>query len=486
MSDYPKMIPDKALKYIQQKKLKPSFSYKDVWNEEHAASFTVAKAMQLDVLTDLQGAVEKAIKDGQTFESFKKNIKTTLIKKGWWGKQDMIDPLTGETVHAQLGSDRRLKTIYRTNLRSAYQKGQFDRTMASDAHPYLLYRTGSSVNHREEHLRWNGLILKKTDPWWATHLPPNGWGCKCFTRACTEARKLKYEQEGIPTAKKVDGSGGGTINVKTTPPPDKYKSFVNERKGILERVPEGVSPGFAWNPSLPRDKQVEQVLGDKIKETAKAIKQYEHVEASEFQIAKTINEAKTYALKKLGLKTAEFENFNLSVANMVNEEITNIYAAFGNVGIQEIRYYPKKASWYAMYSPGMKAIFMKEVKTKASLTTMKKQAVMQLEYGFWSSDNAAHTIRHEAGHAIQHFFLDTNIDKREKIQLLRNKIAALCLDKKGWSMNDTSGMIKAKEYLSYYGLKDIGEFVAESVAEYMNGNPRNTAKEVVEILIGGK
>ena len=37
------IIPDAALNYIKDKKLKLGFSYKDVWNEEHATAFTVAK-----------------------------------------------------------------------------------------------------------------------------------------------------------------------------------------------------------------------------------------------------------------------------------------------------------------------------------------------------------------------------------------------------------------------------------------------------------
>ena len=193
-----KLIPRRALDYIKNKRLKPAFSYKDVWNEEHAASFTVAKAMQLDVLADIKGEVEKAIKDGTTFEQFKKSLKPTLIQKGWWGRREMTDPLTGEPVNAQLGSDRRLKTIYQTNLRSAYQKGQYDRTMESTSHPYLMYRIGASVHHREQHLRWNNLILPKDDPLWNTIFPPNGYGCKCYTVAVSEARKQKYEQNGVP------------------------------------------------------------------------------------------------------------------------------------------------------------------------------------------------------------------------------------------------------------------------------------------------
>lgn len=229
-----KLIPKQALEYIKNKKLHPAFSYKDVWNEEHATAFTVAKAMQLDVLSDIKESVEKAIENGTTFEQFKKELKPTLMQKGWWGKREMTDPLTGETITAQLGSDRRLKTIYSTNLRSAYQKGQYDRTMESDLHPYLMYRIGASVHHREQHLRWNNLIRPKDDPIWNSIFPPNGYGCKCYTVAVTQARKEKYERDGVP-AYNPDTQKTIRVPVQTTAPKPNYKNYFNERKGTLEQ-----------------------------------------------------------------------------------------------------------------------------------------------------------------------------------------------------------------------------------------------------------
>ncbi|MDR1300928.1 MAG: hypothetical protein LBK43_00450 [Treponema sp.] len=266
------LIPKQALEYLKHKTLKVGFSYKDVWQEEHAIAFTVAKAMQLDILADIHNAVTEAMEKGQSFETFKKNIKSLLQQKGWWGKKDLPDPLTGETVNAQLGSDRRLKTIYRVNMRSAYQKGQYDRTMESDLHPYLLYRIGPSVHHRKEHLSWDGLILPKDDPWWDSHFPPKGWNCKCYTRAVTEARLKKYQAQGIPVPPRADGSGGGTIRVKTVAPEIRYKTYVNERKGTVEQVPEGVDPAFNWNQGkVSRSARAEQTLQEVRKQYTRTI-----------------------------------------------------------------------------------------------------------------------------------------------------------------------------------------------------------------------
>jgi uncharacterized protein with gpF-like domain len=49
-----------------------------VWHEEHAAGFTAAKAVQLNVLADLHNAVTAAVENGQSFDRFKKNIAPLL------------------------------------------------------------------------------------------------------------------------------------------------------------------------------------------------------------------------------------------------------------------------------------------------------------------------------------------------------------------------------------------------------------------------
>lgn len=238
------MIPQKALEYIKQKKLKPAFSYKDVWNEEHITSFTVAKVMQIDILKDMKDAVEKAIANGETLSQFKKNLLPTLYQKGWSGKQIIKDDKTGEDVEVYIDAPHRLKTIYETNLRSAYMKGRFDRSYESDAHPYLMYRVGPSKVHRPEHLAFDGLILDKNDKFWLSHNPPNGWGCKCYTVAVSKARKERYEKEGIPSE-----SIPLTIKIKakTVSPKISYKTYINKRNGTISKVPSGVDPSFNFN-----------------------------------------------------------------------------------------------------------------------------------------------------------------------------------------------------------------------------------------------
>jgi len=88
----------------------------------------------------------------------------------------------------------RARTIYDTNLFTSYSAGR-TRQMKEVARtrPYWRYRhSPASRVPRAEHLAWDGIILRHDDPWWKTHTPPNGFGCKCYVETLAE-RDLKRE-----------------------------------------------------------------------------------------------------------------------------------------------------------------------------------------------------------------------------------------------------------------------------------------------------
>lgn len=245
-------VPKEALDWLRAKGIKPSFDHRDVFQEEHATIFTVAKAMKLDILEAIRAAVDEMVDGGQDFNTFRRELQPLLVKQGWWGKADMLDPLTGQTREVQLGSPRRLRVIYDTNLRTANAAGQWDRIQRTKkTQPFLLYQLGPSRRHREQHLGWAGILLPADDPFWQTHFPPNGWGCKCWVR-----------QIGRREAERLQASG----NYITEAPTGKLMEYVNKRTGQVLQVPEGIEPGWAYNPgAVPRLKQAEQLLEEKEK-----------------------------------------------------------------------------------------------------------------------------------------------------------------------------------------------------------------------------
>lgn len=241
------LAPEKALAFFRAKGYVTSFAWQDVWQQEHDAAFTVAKMMNVDLLRDVRAAVDKALAEGQTFEQFRGDIEGRLVQAGWWGKGEVKDPATGETTLVQLGSPRRLRTIFNTNLQTAYSAGHWQEIQDTKADaPYLMYDAVDDAATRDEHAAWDGTILPADDTWWQTHMPPNDWGCRCGVI------QLSVDQ--------VKSMG---LEVAASAPPSPTREWVNPRTGAVERVPEGIGPGWAYNPGASRPQQLRDQLDEK-------------------------------------------------------------------------------------------------------------------------------------------------------------------------------------------------------------------------------
>lgn len=222
--------PEEAVSFFQKKGYAIGFDWRDVWKEEHAVAFTVAKAMRIDILEDIRGAVDKAIADGVPFAEFQKGLAPLLQAKGWWGRKTMTDPTTGEQVAAQLGSSRRLRTIYDVNMRMAHSAGRWDRIdRVKKRRPYLRYVTMHDERVRQSHAAWDGIVRPVDDEWWDTHYPPNGWRCRCTTQQLSER---DMQRRGLKVTKR---------------PPSKTRTVVDARTGRTYEVPEGIDFGFDYN-----------------------------------------------------------------------------------------------------------------------------------------------------------------------------------------------------------------------------------------------
>ncbi|MEI9885923.1 MAG: phage minor head protein [Rhizomicrobium sp.] len=162
------ITPEDALAALTRRLANPvqSFSWQDIEREMHARSFTVAKSAGYDILDDIGEAMHKAVAGGETVESFKKKLTPILQDAGWWGRSEEVDPLTGETVDVQLGSARRLETIFDTNMRTSYAAGRYlsiERNKQSQ--PYMRYVAVQDDRTRPLHRAWDGTTLPVDDPW---------------------------------------------------------------------------------------------------------------------------------------------------------------------------------------------------------------------------------------------------------------------------------------------------------------------------------
>lgn len=196
--------PETAIAYLKSKGYKISFDWREVWQEAHHKAFTVAKAMNLDILQTIRQSTQTALEQGQTLHQFRETLKPELQKKGWWGKKEVEDPNTGEVKEVMLGSPHRLQTIYRTNLNVAYKVGQYKEQIENiDDRPYWMYEATLDSNTRPEHRALHGKVFRADDPIWDSIYPPNDWGCRCTVRPLNESQLKEKELSVEKTGTKI-------------------------------------------------------------------------------------------------------------------------------------------------------------------------------------------------------------------------------------------------------------------------------------------
>lgn len=245
--DYVPLSAKEAIEYFRAKTTGEVFAYdwRDVWQEEHKAAFVVAKAMREDILKAIQSEIDIALSEGMTQAEFLKRLRPKLVELGWWGFHDTEDPLTGEVKRTELGTPRRLRTIFRVNLNSARAAGRWERIeRRAKKSPYLIYVHAGDNRVRAQHKLWGDpatrIILPVDHPFWKTHYPPNGWNCRCIVRQ-VDARYLTRRGLRVSTEGELKLAGWG-----------KMKSYRNPRTDDVVKIPVGIDPGFGYNVGTDR------------------------------------------------------------------------------------------------------------------------------------------------------------------------------------------------------------------------------------------
>lgn len=208
-----------AIGFFRDKVSLPTERWDDLWQGMHSRGFVVAGATKSELLADLRGAVDKAISQGTTLADFRKDFDTIVDKHGWQYK--------GERGW-------RTAVIYDTNLSVAYSAGHYQgstQPAVLAVRPWWKYMPSSSFKRREDHVQWYGIVLRHDDPWWSSHYPPNGWGCKCGVM--TMSNRQYQQAKG---------------NLRTEAPDDGTYEYVNKKTGEVSEVPKGIDPGWDYNP----------------------------------------------------------------------------------------------------------------------------------------------------------------------------------------------------------------------------------------------
>ncbi|MDA8258331.1 MAG: phage minor head protein [Betaproteobacteria bacterium] len=150
----------------------PTEKWTDVWKSAHDTGFMVAGAAKAELLADFAVAVDRAISEGKSIQAFRKDFDAIVDKHGW--------SYRGEY-------NWRTRTIYRTNMATSYAAGRLAQLNDGGFTHWMYRHSDSVVSPRPLHVSWNKLALPADDPWWNSHYPPNGWGCKCYVVGVSRA-----------------------------------------------------------------------------------------------------------------------------------------------------------------------------------------------------------------------------------------------------------------------------------------------------------
>lgn len=205
-----------AIAHLRQKVRLPTKRHDELHGHVQTKAFTVAGALKAGLLADLHEAIIAARADGQSIGQFRRAFDEIVARHGW-------------SYHGQRGW--RTRVIYDTNMTTSAMAGQwqqFQRT--ADTRPYLQYQTVGDGRVRPQHRAWQGIVLPLHHPFWSTHYPPNGWGCRCTVRSLSEAQMQRYGLEVSPA------------------PAVEWSERVNVGTGeVYGKAPIGVDVGWDYN-----------------------------------------------------------------------------------------------------------------------------------------------------------------------------------------------------------------------------------------------
>lgn len=232
--------PRRTIEHFRSKGWAISWNWPEVWQQQHLRAFTVAKATKLALLRDIRREADRMIAEGRTLRDAGRDLEAVMRRHGWWGRQELVNPVTGEVELVQLGSPHRIRTILRTNARtaSAAARYQAQRDNAA-ARPYWMYDALEDGRTRPQHLALDNMVFRHDDPFWDTHYPPNGWNCRCRVQALTrrdvERRGLEVSRSSPGDFSPVEHTVTGGHQVETT-----------SWRGIMSP-----DPGWNYRPGLP-------------------------------------------------------------------------------------------------------------------------------------------------------------------------------------------------------------------------------------------
>ncbi|GAB6158288.1 hypothetical protein JCM39194_14880 [Desulfotomaculum varum] len=195
---------EEAVEYFGGKIPVTAKQFYEIAAEYQSLAFTVSGYTKVQVLKKFHDELLRAIKEGETMQSFRDRMNGFLEAQGYEGVTNF-----------------QADNIFRTNVQTAYQVGHYRQMTDPDVlklRPYWMYDAVNDSHTRPSHLAMDGRVFPADSPVWDTWYPPNGFRCRCTVRSLSkrqvEQRGLKVETE-IPKAAEL--RDGRFVNILPDP-----------------------------------------------------------------------------------------------------------------------------------------------------------------------------------------------------------------------------------------------------------------------------
>ena len=241
-------LPSKdALDWLAQRDtIVQTLSWAQLSAQQHERAFTVSRLANADLLAEIRRQIIASVNGDLSRRDFERDVKAMLIKAGWWGTREVVDPSTGQILKTRFDPNR-LRLIYDTNVRHAYSVAQWGRFQATKKRfPYVRWLPKDpGEGRRPLHQAWRNLTLPVDSEWVKTHWTPCGWGCQC---RWVQMSQDEYERGLTPTGQSMVKQEPQTVWMSR---PDPY-NVTPAGRGVI-RTPAGVDPGFGQAPEAATD-----------------------------------------------------------------------------------------------------------------------------------------------------------------------------------------------------------------------------------------
>lgn len=185
--------PAEAQEYLKKKGVTVTKAWNDITSAMHARSFTVAGVAGAELLEDLKKELESAMAEGETWQDFKKSVRSRLGDMGWSSEKFE----EGDDGYAKVADVPawRWELIYRQNMQTALQAGRYlNQKALAEVRPYLQMLVIEDNRSSSICPQYANIVAPADSSIWASIYPPNHFRCRSRVRSLSQSQ---LEREGL-------------------------------------------------------------------------------------------------------------------------------------------------------------------------------------------------------------------------------------------------------------------------------------------------